>query len=128
MKKSNNKRKNTLSIVMYTIAILLGIYTIFTMYSSYTYISSLVDQGFVIKDDIQNVITYCVGATVPYLFYTISTWSIGYIINKLSYITNNINSNNSKIIEEDITVENETNAINEKFIIKELNNDIDDNM
>ena len=126
MKKFNNK--NTLSTVMYVIAILLGIYTIFTMYNSYAYISSLVTQGFVISDDIQSVITYCVGATAPYLFYTISTWSIGYIINKLSYITNEIKSHNNRIIKEDVNAEDEMSIINEEIIIEESNDDINNNI
>lgn len=126
MKKINNKIKNPLAILMYIIAILLGIYTIFTMYNSYTYISNLVDQGFVITDDIKSVITYCVGASVPYLFYTIAIWSIGYIINKLNYIINEIKLYNNEVIGEDIKLTDDNNTMNEKIIIEESSNDIND--
>ncbi|WP_297132894.1 hypothetical protein [Terrisporobacter sp.] len=88
MKKNNKKSKSPIVLVLYIISILLGIYTIFTLYSSYTYISELVSQGLVISDELQNIINYIVGASVPYLFYAIGTWGIGYIINKLNYMTN----------------------------------------
>ena len=87
MEKNNKKSKSPIVLVLYIIAILLGIYTIFTLYSSYTYISELVSQGLVISDELQNVINYVVGASAPYLFYTIGTWGIGYIINKLNCMT-----------------------------------------
>lgn len=113
------KTKNPLAIIMYVISILLGIYTIFTMYISYTYISGLVDQGFVISNDIQSVISYCVGASVPYLFYAISTWSIGYIINKLNYIINEIKSYNKETIQEEI--------IHKEVIVKKCSDDVNEN-
>lgn len=47
------------------------------MYSSYICITNTVDQGFAVSNDIKNVISYCIGASVPYLFYAISMWLIG---------------------------------------------------
>ena len=126
MKKFNNKIKNPLSMLMYIIAIFLGLYTIFTMYNSYAYISNLVDQGFVITDDIKSVVTYCVGASVPYLFYTIAILSIGYIINKLNYIINEIKLYNNEIIREDVKLIDDNITINEKIRIEESSDDIND--
>ena len=108
MKKSNKKPA---VLVLYAIAILLGIYTIVTMYSSYTYISGLVSQGLVISDELLNIVTYFVGNSVPYLFYAIVIWAIGYFINKLDYKVDEVNVNNSKELEAEIVA-----PINEQVV------------
>lgn len=78
----------TLPIVLYVVAAIIAAYSIFTIYTSYTYISSLVTAGtIVIKDQLSDVISYYVSASMPYIFYAIVIWAIGYIINKL----NNLN-------------------------------------
>lgn len=111
MKKNNKKSKSTVVLALYGVAILLGVYTIFTMYNSYTYISSLVTQGLVISDELLNVISYFMDASAPYLYYTITIWAIGYVINKINHITNEIKMDNTEeiveeeIIEEDVKVE-----------------------
>ena len=104
MKNSNKKSKNPVAIIMYVLSILLGAYTIFTMYNSYTYISSLVAQGLVISDELQSVISYCVGASIPYLFYAVSFWAIGYFINKINYIISEIKNYNSEYIKDDTII------------------------
>ena len=104
MKNSNKKSKNPVAIIMYVLSILLGVYTIFTMYNSYTYISSLVAQGLVISDELQSVISYCVGASIPYLFYAVSFWAIGYFINKINYIISEIKNHNSEDIKEEAII------------------------
>ena len=104
MKNSNKKSKNPVAIIMYVLSILLGAYTIFTMYNSYTYISSLVAQGLVISDELQSVISYCVGASIPYLFYAVSFWAIGYFINKINYIISEIKNHNSEDIKEEAII------------------------
>ena len=104
MKNSNKKSKNPVAIIMYVLSILLGVYTIFTIYNSYTYISSLVAQGLVISDELQSVISYCVGASIPYLFYAVSFWAVGYFINKINYIISEIKNHNSEDIKEEAIV------------------------
>lgn len=105
MRKGNKKGKNSIVLAMYAISILVGIYTIFTVHNSYTYISSLVDQGLVIRDELVNVIVYYADASLPYLFYTLAIWSIGYIINKLNLISSEIKRNSYEEIEEEIIIE-----------------------
>ncbi|WP_304340244.1 hypothetical protein [Metaclostridioides mangenotii] len=102
MRKDNKKRKNPVVLALYTISILLGIYTIFTIYSSYIYISSLGSQGLVIKDELQSIINYFGTASVPFLFYSIATFAIGYIIDKLNYITNDMKKFNREDIKEEV--------------------------
>ena len=82
--KKNNKTA-ILPIVLYVVAAIIAAYSIFTIYSSYTYISSLVTAGtIVIKDQLADVISYYVSTSMPYIFYAIVIWAIGYIINKLN--------------------------------------------
>lgn len=105
MTKINKKSKNPVVIALYALSILVGIYTIFTVYNSYTYISSLVEQGLVISDELANIIVYYVDASLPYLFYAIVIWSIGYIINKLSFISYELKRNSSEDLEGKIIIE-----------------------
>ena len=85
--KENNK-KAILPIVLYVVAAIIAIYSIFTIYTSYTYISSLVTAGsVVIKDQIVDVISYYVSTSMPYAFYALVVWAIGYIINKLNNLS-----------------------------------------
>ncbi|MEG0051273.1 MAG: hypothetical protein RR712_03760 [Terrisporobacter sp.] len=111
MKKGNKKSKSPIVFALYGIAILLGVYTIFTIYNSYTYISSLVAQGLVIKDELQSVVVYYVDASTPYLFYSIVVWAIGYIINKLNHITNTVKIFDSEDMEEEAVVTEATNEV-----------------
>lgn len=117
MKNSNKKSKNPVAIIMYVLSILLGVYTIFTMYNSYTYISSLVAQGLVISDELQSVISYCVGASVPYLFYAVSFWSIGYFINKINYISSEVKKYNSEDKKDNVIIADPSEDIREESII-----------
>lgn len=103
----HKKSKNKISIVLYVVSILVGIYTLFTVYTSYTYISSLVASGLVISDELSNVISYYVQASSPYLFYTIVIWAIGYIINKLDSISYDIKNSNIEYIEDDFIISEE---------------------
>lgn len=115
MKENNKKSKKALILVLYGLAIILGAYTLFTMYNSYTYISSLVSQGLVISDELQSIVSYCVGASVPYMFYSISIWSVGYIISRINKLEDELKMRNSEdIIEEDK---------NEEVIITDSNED-----
>ena len=125
MENSTKKIKNPVAIIMYVISILLGVYTIFTMYTSYTYISSLVAQGLVISQELPSVISYCVGGSVPYLFYAVSFWAIGYFINKIEYIISEIKKVNSNDIKID-TIVTDSDDIQgyEEVIIEETDEDI----
>ncbi len=98
MKKTNKK---PVIIVLNVIAVLFGIYAIITMYSSYTYISELVTQGLVIKDEILNVVSYYVTNSAPYIFYALATWAMGYIIGKVNTISESLIVINNNETEEE---------------------------
>ena len=101
MKKIN--KKAILPILLYVVAAIIAIYSIFTIYTSYTYISSLATAGsIVIKDQLADVINYYVSASIPYVFYAIVVWAIGYIINKLNSLSPSIINKEENKLEEKI--------------------------
>lgn len=134
MNNSNKKNRNPISIVLYVVSALFGIYTILTMYNSYSYITTLTAQGLVISEELLNVISYFIENSAPYIFYAIATWAIGYSINKLNFIANNIVIENNVDSIEDIVIEEtsevmpveEVQTIEEEIITVEDNN-IDEN-
>lgn len=134
MNNSNKKNRNPISIVLYVVSALFGIYTILTMYNSYSYITTLTAQGLVISEELLNVISYFIENSAPYIFYAIATWAIGYSINKLNFIANNIVIENNVDSIEDIVIEEtsevmpveEVQTIEEEIVTVEDNN-IDEN-
>lgn len=134
MNNSNKKIINPISIVLYVVSALFGIYTILTMYNSYSYITTLTAQGLVISEELLNVISYFIENSAPYIFYAIATWAIGYSINKLNFIANNIVIENNVDSIEDIVIEEtsevmpveEVQTIEEEIVTVEDNN-IDEN-
>ena len=134
MNNSNKKIRNPISIVLYVVSALFGIYTILTMYNSYSYITTLTAQGLVISEELLNVISYFIENSAPYIFYAIATWAIGYSINKLNFIANNIVIQNNIDSIEDIVIEEtsevmpveEVQTIEEEIVTVEDSN-IDEN-
>ena len=134
MNNSNKKIKNPISIALYIVSALFGIYTILTMYNSYSYITTLTAQGLVISEELLNVISYFIENSAPYIFYAIATWSMGYSINKLKFIANNIVIENNVDSIEDIVIEEtsevmpveEVQTIEEEIVTVEDSN-IDEN-
>ena len=130
MNNSNKKNRNPISIVLYVVSALFGIYTILTMYNSYSYITTLTAQGLVISEELLNVISYFIENSAPYIFYAIATWAIGYSINKLNFIANNIVIENNVDSIEDIVIEEtsevmpveEVQTIEEEIVTVEDNN------
>ncbi|MBC6003002.1 hypothetical protein H8891_04230 [Paeniclostridium sp. NSJ-45] len=84
MRKYSKQNKNFIVVVLYVISSITAIYTLFSIYNSYIYISGLVNnKGLVISEQLMSVISYYINASMPYVFYTIAIWGIGYIIYKL---------------------------------------------
>ena len=85
MKVKHFKDANLISKVLYVISIIILAYTLLTIYNSHVYILSLVASGkIVVSKSILVVITYYINSSLPYAFYSIATFSMGYIINELN--------------------------------------------
>lgn len=99
MEKNHNQSKNIKCIILYSIGFVTALFTLLTIYNSYTYISDLVEnKGLVINEQLINVIMYYMNASMPYVFYTIVIWSIGYIIYRLDKLNISEVSDGDKVI------------------------------
>lgn len=111
MSKNSKENKSVIVKALYVVASIIGIYTLFSIYNSYTYISGLVNKnGLVISEQLMSVISYYINASMPYAFYAIAIWGISYIIHKLDnlkvYETNSeYESTEDKLTEADIKIE-----------------------
>lgn len=87
MKSSDIKKVPKLTVILYICAILMALSTIFIIYKSNVYISDLVKEGFDPKKELAEVINYYLVTVTPFVFYTISLITLGYIVKKIYYIT-----------------------------------------
>lgn len=87
MKSSDMKKAPKLTVILYICATLMALSTIFIIYKSNVYISDLVKEGFDPKKELVEVINYYVVTVIPFVFYTISLITLGYIVKKIDYIT-----------------------------------------
>lgn len=87
--EKQNKRFSKLTILFYVLAILTFIYSIFSIYKSYEYVSALVKAGqLTISSSIGDVIQYFVDNTSAYIFYGFGFGAFGYLIYLLKNKTN----------------------------------------
>ncbi|WP_455543359.1 hypothetical protein [Intestinibacter sp.] len=106
MRKDNKQKKNFIVITLYVMSCITAIYTLFSIYNSYTYISGLVNnKGLVVSEQLASVVTYYVNASMPYAFYTIAIWAIGYIIYKLDNLKMYETNSEVKSVQEDMDLE-----------------------
>lgn len=84
LQKRNKIPKATL--ILNIIAIVMGIFAIFNIYTSHMYLTNLIKQGFDPKDQAAEVINYYLTAVTPYVFYGICLVALGYIIKKVVYL------------------------------------------
>lgn len=106
MRKYSKQNKNFIVVVLYVISSITAIYTLFSIYNSYIYISGLVNNnGLVISEQLMSVISYYINASMPYVFYTIAIWGIGYIIYKLDNLKMYETNSEDNQVEKDINIE-----------------------
>lgn len=97
----NLKKISKLAIFLYFIAILFLGYTGFTIYNSYNYISELVAYGSIdMSSQMMDVVNYYITASAPYAFYAIVAWVLGFIVNKVKFFTDYINTLNNHVIDD----------------------------
>lgn len=117
-KKNRLSKKNKMSIFLYMLSTLFLAYTVFATYDTYNYVNQLVSYGNIdMSTQMPEVISYYVSTLAPFIFYTVVTWSMGYIINKINCISNHLMPTNiaTDVIKEVNTVEeiNKSSTVNE---------------
>ena len=85
------KKVPKMTIILYICATLMALCTMFIIYKSNAYISGLAEQGFDPSKEKVEVINYYLSTVTPFAFYTISIFSLGYVINKINCLTQNQN-------------------------------------
>ena len=116
-KKNKSNKKSKMSIFLYVLALLFLAYTAFSAYDAYNYVNQLVSYGNIdMSTQMMEVISYYVNILAPFVFYTVVTWSMGYIISKINYISNHLIPVNTEI-----DVVKEANIVEETNVIEETN-------
>ena len=81
------KKVPKITIVLYICGALMTLCTMFMIYRSNTYIEGLVAQGFDASKERVEVINYYLATVTPYVFYTITLFSLGYIVQRMGHLT-----------------------------------------
>lgn len=115
MKSSDIKKVPKLTVILYICAILMALSTIFIIYKSNVYISDLVKEGFDPKKELVEVINYYLVTVTPFVFYTISLITLGYIVKKIYYITEGKEEIKEKSIYLERVPENKDDEIDDFF-------------
>ncbi len=84
MKTKKSKKVSKVAVLLYVFAILVCGITLYNTYTCYDYIASVVEEGFVVADNLTDVINYYISNVIPYVFYTICLGAFGYIIQKVN--------------------------------------------
>lgn len=80
------KNSSKMSIILYLLAGIMLIYTLFSVFLAHNYISNLIaNKQIDVSKQFLDILDYYLKATIPYVFYFISLIGLGYIAN---YINN----------------------------------------
>ena len=71
MKKSNQQKVSKLALGLYILSFFMLVMTGYSVYNCYIYVASIVEQGFVISENLNDTISYYLSSVTPYAFYTI---------------------------------------------------------
>lgn len=72
--------KPKMSIFFYTLALIVLVYTCYTLYNSYDYVSGVVAQGSITwSANFEEIVSYFLSASAAYLFYGLTFVCFGYI-------------------------------------------------
>ena len=110
MKKTKSKKVSKAAVTLYAIAtVMLGI-TIYYSYTCYAYVASIVEQGFVISENLTDTINYYLSTLTPYTFYTICLVAIGYVLQQMKKILSlqTVNAEEVEVEVEEIVDEDES--------------------
>lgn len=83
--KTEVKKRNKASLALYIVAVLFGIYAIFSLINSTLYISNLISTQYItVSESLTDIIVYFVTNSAPYIFYAAALGGIGYLVEKVT--------------------------------------------
>lgn len=79
--KTELKKKNKTSLALYIVAVLFGIYAIFSLINTALYISNLISTQYItVSESLTDIIVYFVTNCGPYIFYAAALGGMGYLV------------------------------------------------
>ncbi|WP_195270078.1 hypothetical protein [Eubacterium sp. 1001713B170207_170306_E7] len=79
--KTEVKKKNKASLTLYIVAVLFGIYAIFSLINTALYISNLISTQYItVSESLTDIIVYFVTNCGPYIFYAAALGGLGYLV------------------------------------------------
>lgn len=134
MKNKNSKQNqkvSKVSILLYVLAVVMFVVALYNVYTCYQYVTSIVEQGFVVSESLEDVINYYLSNVSPYAFYAICLWGLGYMIQKVTYLVDHIQLSlvangeeeiitEVKAVEVDEVVEEETETLETEVVTEDV--------
>lgn len=79
--KTEVKKKNKASLALYIVAVLFGIYAIFSLINTALYISNLISTQYItVSESLTDIIVYFVTNCGSYIFYAVALGGMGYLV------------------------------------------------
>ena len=85
------QKVSKISAVVYLLALVMIGFAGDQIYACYTYVASIVEQGFVISESLWDVINYYMTNVTPYVFYACCLWGLGFLIQKVYEVAQILN-------------------------------------
>lgn len=83
--KTEVKKKNKASLALYIVAVLFGIYAIFSLINTALYISNLISTQYItVSESLTDIIVYFVTNCGPYIFYAAALGGMGYLVEMIA--------------------------------------------
>lgn len=83
MKKSNQQKFSKVAVGLYILSFFMLVMTGYSIYTCYVYVASIVEQGFVISENLNDTISYYLSTVTPYAFYTICLGTMAYLAQQM---------------------------------------------
>lgn len=81
------KKFGWIPVAFYVLAVIFGLYTIFALVSTTTYIGEYVSSGYVsVSESFSDILAYYVSSVGAYLFYAVACWFMGFVVKILLHM------------------------------------------
>lgn len=118
MKKSNQQKVSKLALGLYILSFFMLVMTGYSIYTCYVYVASIVEQGFVISENLNDTISYYLSSVTPYAFYTICLGAMAYIVQQMKKI---VTLQSKEVVEiEPVLQEAEETDLNYEALVNDL--------
>lgn len=86
MRKSNQQKVSKMAVGLYILSFFMLVMTGYSVYNCYIYVASIVEQGFIISENLNDTISYYLSSVTPYAFYTICLGTMAYLVQRINKI------------------------------------------